>query len=699
MNFHDSHRALEIAAKMFSQNDLQTAEGVLTKAIGLDPNNSGLLHFMGVVQNRKGAHEQAIQWVSKAISISPNNGQFHGNICEMYRQLGRLDLAMAHGKKAVECAPELGASYSNLGIVHYDRGELEQAEQCQLQALRIDPAFPQALNNLGSICRERKDKEGAVAYYKKVLSLNPNYIESLNNLGAVLTEQEKPEEAISPLLRALKLKPEYAESHRNLASAFLMLEDYPRADIGFTQALKYRPDFVEALLGKASIFQEVKNFAQAEEYIHRALEIDPSSTQGYTHLANLYNEMGYPEKAITLYQDAIDLDHTHGPAYIGLGQVYSEKGEMVEAESLFSKALEIDETSLSARLGIVQIRKTEKKDENLTALEVEATKLTSMPETRALSLHFALGKCYDDIKDYDRAISHFIEGCRLKRKRITYSSEETAAQFESIKSIIDSDFIKKFCDAGNDSKRPLFILGMPRSGTTLCEQILASHSEVYGGGEIPDFLNIANQFDAMGGGAGYPHGLISVDRDHLKHMGEKYLSGLKRRNETAKHVTDKMPANFLALGLIHVLLPNAKIIHMRRNPVDTCISNISKLFRQGQFQSYDLVELGMYYRNYLDLMEHWRHILPENAFLDVKYENLVADNDAQVSRILDFCDLEWHDACLSFYENKRSVRTASLAQVRKPLYSSSVGRWKRYEKYIQPLLDQLGEVVDEYDAN
>jgi hypothetical protein len=244
---------------------------------------------------------------------------------------------------------------------------------------------------------------------------------------------------------------------------------------------------------------------------------------------------------------------------------------------------------------------------------------------------------------------------------------------------------------GDSSRLPIFVLGMPRSGTTLTEQIIASHPQVHGAGELPYLMEIARR--DIGSGSVFPNNLHSLDRMKLTAMAAEYVTRLQRRAPGMRHITDKMPSNFYAVGLIHLMLPNARIIHVKRNPVDTCLSCFTQPFSSEQNYTFDLAELGRYYVDYFRLMQHWREVLPTGAFLDVQYEDIVADKEVQARRIIEYCGLEWNDACLDFHKNKRAVQTASAVQVRQPIYQSSVERWRKYERFLGPLLDALGDVV------
>jgi hypothetical protein len=312
-----------------------------------------------------------------------------------------------------------------------------------------------------------------------------------------------------------------------------------------------------------------------------------------------------------------------------------------------------------------------------------------MPNQQAIHFHFALGKCLEDLGDHDRAFPHFIEGCKLKRSSINYDSAQMTRRFNDVMRVFDRATIARLRGGGNPSAVPLFVLGMPRSGTTLLEQIIASHPEVHGAGEITDLLKIAWKSPD----SAYPGNILALDQATLSKWGDDYVAGLRKRAPDAPHITNKMPENFVFIGLIHLMLPNARIIHVNRNPVDTCLSCFKTLFNSGLDHTYDLAELGQYYVDYARLMDHWRDVLPAGAFLDVQYEDIVADQETQARRLIDFCGLEWNDACINFHKHKRSVRTASLAQVRQPIYKSSVERWRAYEKYLGPLLDALGDLA------
>jgi tetratricopeptide (TPR) repeat protein len=547
---------------------------------------------------------------------------------------------------------------------------------------------------MGSICRANKDRIAALDWYRKAVAAKPDYLESLSNLGAVLLEEERAEEAAVPLEQALRLNPDYTEALCNLGMVRNALEQYDTALPLLQRALQLRPDYAEAFVGLARIYSENENMDEAARCANRAVELAPGKAEMFSQLAGIYTEMARSDEAEKMYRRALEIDAECNDALLGFGNLCMEGGDMEKAEAMFRQALALESDNLPARFHLAQVKKVKAGDENLAALEAAelAARNSAQPFSakKAMALHFALGKSYDDSKQYDKAFPHFLEGCRLKRATYGYDANEVSKHFDSIMQVFDSNTIARLRGAGDPSHTPIFVLGMPRSGTTLTEQIIASHPDVHGAGELPDLLAIAQR---PLNGAGYPENIRTIDHAQLTAWGADYVAGLCQRAAGAKHISDKMPANFFAVGLIHLMLPNAKIIHVNRNPVDTGLSCFTRLFNRKQEQTYDLAELGRYYMDYLRLMDHWRKVLPAGAFLDVQYEEIVADQEGQARSMLDYCGLEWNDACLDFHKNKRAIRTASVTQVRQPIYNSSVERWRHYEKFLGPLLDALGDAV------
>ena len=514
----------------------------------------------------------------------------------------------------------------------------------------------------------------------------------MSNLGATLSESERFQEAVQVLLQVLKLNPQYAEAHCNIGAAFFGLEEYDKALAAYQNAIKIRPDYPEAYIGIAKYNQEKNNLEAAENAVRKAISLDPENAEAQSILGSILMETGFADQAEEAFQKALEIKPSSQTALTGLGTLQMEQGRLEEAEATFNAAIDTEADSVVAFASLAQVKKAKPGDNHVIELEKYLAEHGDIPRKKSMAIHFALGKCYDDIKDADKAFPHFAEGCRLKRQTIEYDVDSQSKYTREIMNVFSREFIAQFEGVGCDSDIPIFVLGMPRSGTTLTEQIIASHPQVYGAGELPEMTRLS-QNKVGNDKSSYPRNIAAYTANDFKALGEQYVASVRERNSDKAHITDKMPANFFYLGLIHLILPKAKIIHVKRNPVDTSLSCFTKIFNRGQFFSYDQVELGRFYREYVVLMEHWKKVLPEGSFYEVQYEDLVSDNENQAHKLIDFCGLEWNDACLEFHKTERNIRTASVTQVRQPIYKSSVERWRPYEAYLQPLLDTLGDLV------
>jgi tetratricopeptide (TPR) repeat protein len=542
----------------------------------------------------------------------------------------------------------------------------------------------------------------ALSTFKKAAELLPNDAEAHANLAGALRATGHFQAAVESGQQALKIKPNFAEAHNNLGVALQDLDQTEAAIASYCRAIELKPNFAEAHSNLGSALKDLEQFHAAVASYQRALEINPDYAKVHSNLGVAQWCLGEFDSAAKSFNRALELDPLCKEALLGISQLCMESGELESAGTLLQTILKISPDNLESRFLLAKIGKAKLGDENMAALIAaeKAAQIGELPLTskQAIRLHFALGKSFDDCGNYAQAFPYFIEGCKLKRATFNHDAEQVSQHFNDIIRVFNKETIARLSGYGDSSHLPIFVLGMPRSGTTLTEQIIASHPDVYGAGELPDLLDIAER-DVMKNGTTYPNNIASIDPEILTAWAKEYVSGLQKRAPDAQRITNKMPANFFAIGLIHTMLPNAKIIHVNRNPVDTCLSCFTQLFDVGQYHTYNLTELGRYYVDYARLMEHWRSVLSADAFLDVQYEDIVANQETQARRMIEFCNLNWSDACIDFHENKRSVQTASLIQVRQPIYKTSVERWKRYEKFIGPLLDALGDFSPRENKN
>lgn len=592
--------------------------------------------------------------------------------------------------------PDSGLAWKVLGAALRMQGK-DNLHALQ-NAARLLPDDTEVHYNLGNTLRGLGRPDEAEASYRRALQIKPDYIAALSNLGNLILEQGRLDEAEVSYRQALQIKPDLAEVHYNLGNILRGLVRPDEAEASYRQALQIKPDYAEASNNLGNVLQGMGRLDEAETSYRQALQIRPDYADAHYNLASMLQDMGRLDEAVAGYRRALQIKPDYAAAHSNMGNLFQEQGKLDEAVASYRRALQVKPDCGETRYNLARAGKVKAGDENLAALIAaeEAMRSGTAPLTDkdAVFLHFALGKSYDDAGDHAKAFQHFLEGGRLKRATFDYDADKTAGYFVSIMQNFDAAALDRLRGGGDPAQLPIFVLGMPRSGTTLTEQIIASHPEVHGAGELPDLMAIAHREIAA---ATFPDNVRLLDPARLSAWGAEYVAGLQRRAPDARRITDKMPANFLAVGLIHLMLPNAKIIHVKRNPLDTCLSCFTTLFEHKQEYSYDLAELGRYYAGYARLMDHWRKVLPEGAFLEVQYEDIVADQEAQARRLIEYCGLEWNDACLNFHQNKRVVRTASVTQVRQPIYKSSVERWRPYEKFLRPLFDTLGELAPQAD--
>ncbi len=462
-----------------------------------------------------------------------------------------------------------------------------------------------------------------------------------------------------------------------------------QAETIYRQVLDINPNHADVnhLLGV--LLGEVGNYAQAVELISRAIAMAPDQPLYHYNLGNVFRDLGRLEEAVASYRKALAIEPDFAMAHNNLGNVFRDLGRLEEAVASYRETLAIEPDFAMAHRNMATIKKHSKYDDDIKAME-ETYARAEISDNQRMYLAFGLGKAFEDLQQYETAFDFFLEGNTIKRRTQGYPIEEQETFFNELREIFDSSLFEKYQSAGCKDETPIFILGMPRSGTTLVEQILASHPHVHGVGEIETLSQVAsNRFTGLTGAA-LAESIRRCDAIEFERIGIEYIAAIRKYSKKARFVTDKMLSNFQYIGLIKLILPHAKVIHCRRNPQDNCMSIFKCFFASKNLAyAYDLSELGRYYNRYRDLMKHWHSVLPGFLY-SVQYEDMVANQVEQTSGLLEHCDLEWDDACLEFFKSDRPVKTASAEQVRRPIYKDSVQSWKRYEKQLAPLLEILG---------
>ncbi len=681
--------AFDQAMTHYQGGQLQHAASLLSRIVQAVPEHAAAHQMIGLIAFQTGQFEPAIGAMNEAVRLQPDNANFLTNFTEILRSAGNLEQAVDIGHRAVRLAPGSAAAHSNLGLVCYDQGNLADAEASQERALALDPEFDRAINNLGSIARDNDDREKAVKLYRKALRINPRSNETANNLVSVLIEAEKIAEARAVAEKHLERAPQDAELHRNLGRIFLLVPELDKAEKSFRNAIALNGQNAESYVGLSQVLYEKNHPGLALVEAKQALRLDAESATAFHQMAMAQAQLGDTESAITCYLKALDLKPDMTASRLALGHLEMEQGDFEKARQHFEAASDAADDKLGALLSLARLEEMTADSPVFQAMEAAMPQAAEMLPHKATAYHYAMGESYEKLGRFDEAFEQFQLGARIKRSLIEYDPAENDQLTDALIECFDQNMIDRLRGCAVQSGRPIFVVGMPRSGTTLTESILNSHPEVFGAGELNDLQNL---FGRMGDGlTNVPLALRSLPDDKLRQRAEDYVEVLTQFAPDIPHVVDKMPANFQLVGLIHAIMPNAKIIHISRDPLDTCLSCYTRLFERSQLHSYDQVELGRFYNNYVRLMRHWRTLLPEGSFHSIQYEALIDDFEVVARGLIDFCGLHWDNACLEFHKSKRRVRTASVQQVRRPLYSSSKAKWRKYERHLGPLIETIAD--------
>ena len=667
----------------------QPAEVICQRILMDMPGEANALHMLGLMAYNKGNPDKAIAYLREACSASDAPGLFCSNLTEMLRQRGQLAEAEQVGRKAVARDPRMVSAWNNLGIVLQESGKLEESRACLEKVIGLEPENAEAHNNLGNTFKRLGTIAKAERHWKKALALKPHYAETYSNLANLFNEQGQYDKALEYGQRAIDLNPLLFDAYINLAAAESSRWRYAGALVWLDLLVAIAPENPMALSTRSMTLKELDRLDEAFKDAERALKIQPDNAEVQSAYGTILLTLGRFDEAILHFERALTLPSAiRERILISRATAYEENGKSEEALNQLDAIVAEYPHSAGAWYSRADLVKFKADDPALRKMQDLIKPKGIQSDADRMSLNFALGKAFLDIGDSDKAFRYLHEGNRMKRALIHYDPEATHQWMDSLEKAFPPAVFERFYGQGCTSPLPVFILGMPRSGTTLIEQILASHSQIHGAGELKYLSRIIDD------NGGMPNAMNGLTGEKLASMGAAYVEKVFPLAQGKSYVVDKMPANFMHAGLIHLMLPHAKIIHSRRNPVDTCLSCYSKLFGGEQSFTYNLEELGRFHTDYQKLMAHWRRVLPASHFIEVDYEDVVGDIEAQARRMLDFIGVGWEPSCLEFYTTQRSVRTASVNQVRKPVYTTSAGRWRPHANNLKPLLKALGvEVV------
>ncbi len=656
----------------------------------VEPRNIGVPYTRGLIGFEPGRYDIVATPGGRATLVENGDPSYHYLLGNSLRAQGRVADAAAQYERALVFKPDYAEAHNNLGGILNEQGRRDDAVAHYERALAIRPGYADAHSNLGLLRATEGRAADAVAHYERALELNPRHGNAHYNLALLMAAQGRMTEAIPHFESALELNPDHANAHLGLGAALLAEGRITEAAAHLERALELNPAHADlhSNLGVALMAQG--RAVEAAAHFERALALQPAHADAHCNLGTALAAQGRIAEAAAHLERCLDLDPSQANAHNSLGNICKDDGNFDDAMAHYTRAIAILPDYGEAHFNRSELKRFRSGDADLAAMEALARR-TDLSVNKALHIHFALAKAIEDTGDPARSLQHLHRANALKRGQIAYDEVRALDLVRRIAAVFSRDLLDRFESQGDPSPAPIFVLGMPRSGSTLIEQILASHPRIQGGGELPHLEAAAD--GVLHSRAGYPECVPSLDAAALRRIGQSYLSRLPPFADGKVRIVDKLPGNYLNIGLIRLFLPNAKIIHTMRHPVDTCMSCYSKLFSSGHHYTYDLAELGRFYRGYRDLMAHWRSVLPPGAMLDVAYEDVVDDLEGQARRLIDYCGLPWDDRCLSFHETRRPVRTASAIQVRQPIFRSSLERWRKYESGIAPLLDELGELI------
>jgi tetratricopeptide (TPR) repeat protein len=685
-------KAIAMAGKLYSEGKYKQAERVCRQVIEARPANADAQNILGVSLNAQGQTKEAIAALRRAVKLAPTAASIHANLGEVLRQAGQQNEAAKALEQAIKIDPNNAQALNNLGIIRYDQGKYDDAVGFYRRAIAARPAMAEAQNNLGNALRMAGDIDGAMQAYQEALTHREAYPEAYNNLGTLLQQDKMLDEAEHALKKAIAQNPRYVEAHNNLALLYSVQKKEVDALRILGEALKFAPTNAQTLLITARIQNRRSNYAAAEQATRAVLNGDPGNAEALTLLGQVLHETDRYDEAIEVLKKAVAQKGDNPEALNFYGVALKSVGRLDEAREYILKALRLNDTMYGAYANLNDLVDFSKDvgDELFDRMDAIFEASTNLEAEHLLPLHFAYAKALEDRGQHAKALDHYIVGGRMKRAQLDYKEEDTFAFFDAIREAFPKEVFANRKYAGIQDERPVFIIGMPRSGSTLVEQILSSHPDVYGAGEVKYLSRALGQLrDRFPSLPKYPQMMAKITPAQLDIVGKNYLAALSNGAGDAKRITDKLLTNYFFVGFIHLLYPKAKFIHTARDPVDTCLSGFTKLFKDDMPHSYDLSELGRYYRKYREVMEHWEKVLPKGTLKTVVYEDVVANTEKEAKALIEFIGLEWDEKCLEFHKSDRPVKTASVAQVRKPIYKTAVKRWKKYGAGLKPLADAI----------
>lgn len=639
---------------LLKQNKLHDAKALLIENCDLHPKDIELWLFLASINRNLNLYQEVIDNYKQVISINPEHAGAYSCIGNAYSNMGRYNEAIKQYNKALKQSPNDAGALNNLGNVLFVTGHIEDAITNFQQSLKHRPNYALAYYNLGNALFEKGDADRAENNYLHAIKYSPDSIGARVQLGNLLRLRGKLDGSLSQLLEAIKLNSNSIEANASIGLTLLERGNLEQAIHYLKKTVDLKPESENHYLSLARAQRMQGRFKDALNSYKKCQEFSPENIAAISGQADIFQRVGELDKSYKLIRPLIDSHRSDIRAAIVYTRLCDYFGDRVEAERLLLSLMEKDDAN---------------------------------PQNIIVG-NYALGHLFDKSKNYEQAFKCFKSANKLTL--YPYECATHQAHVDKLIAAFNPDVFHKTPSSTIDTELPIFIVGMPRSGTSLVEQILASHPSVFGAGELNDMNDQIFMLDQLPEiYSHYPDCLKNMTNIVVNKMSKQFIDRLRRFSINADRITDKMPSNFIHLGLIAILFPKAHVIHCTRNPLDTCLSIYFQSFSGAHPYATDLANISDYYLQYVKLMEHWKRVLPINI-LDVKYEDLVGDIKPVSKQLIDYCGLEWDERCLSFHKTSRTIATASYDQVRKPLYKESVGRWRNYNHFIGPLKSALG---------
>lgn len=656
----DIEEQLKLARARMYEGRFDAALGLVEFALRHDADHVDALYMKAVCERYMGQGDTALASVDRLKRLSPDFGRAHQEEGHILREMGDFDNALIAYRRACQCNPVLQASWKSQAEILESRGQADAAREMRGQEQRI-ANMPKPLVAIAHLLYEGKLLKAETAC-RHFLQKNPHHVEAMRLLAEI-------------------------------GARLGILED---ADFLLESALEFEPDNIQVRIDYIQTLRKRQKFAEALEQSQILYRKEPDNPVFQSLYAIESMQTGDYEQALQLFEKVLQRLPEDPVTLTSRGHALKTCGRHEEAVQSYRSAIQADPGYGDAYYGLANLKTYRFSDEEIQEMEAQEAGNRLSYQNR-IHICFALGKAYEDRKDYDQSFAHYDRGNRLKRVQSRYDADQMTDELDSQRRACTAALFDKQAGKGCDAPDPIFILGLPRAGSTLLEQILASHSQIDGTLELPNILSLAHRLRRTKQASNkslYPDNLHELDAAQLQAMGQEYIDSTQIHRLDTPFFIDKMPNNFRHIGLIKLILPNAKIIDARREPMACCFSGFKQLFAEGQEFTYGLREVGQYYRDYVRLMDHWDSVLP-GAILRVQHEDVLDDLEGQVRRMLDFLGLPFEQACLDFHRTERAVRTASSEQVRRPITKASVDLWRHYQSHLQPLKDALGNIIME----